>query len=175
MEVEPSISQTSTFLVRGSVGLCTSKPVAGSSMTYKTPFGSVAMRGCKVAIETNDKQTKVSLVSGDVTVRGGEMDMGGSTLRQGQQAIITPGKPGEASTIVVQDIPAAELASIDQKVSMACMAKNTVYFDTASKKKENDRDPGSAFDDTADEIVVTPLVPSVLPVQHSVSPASISK
>ena len=37
MEMEPSISQTQTYLSRGSVGICTSKLVAGSSMVYQTP------------------------------------------------------------------------------------------------------------------------------------------
>lgn len=32
MEVEPSIFNTSNFMPRGSVGLCTSKMVAGSTM-----------------------------------------------------------------------------------------------------------------------------------------------
>src|SRR5436305_1734700 len=48
MDVEPSISQTQAFVAHGSVGLCTSKQVAGSSMTYQTPHASVAIHGRKV-------------------------------------------------------------------------------------------------------------------------------
>src|SRR5882757_4527190 len=41
MELEPSISQTQAYVVRGIVGICTSKLVAGSNMTYRTPHASV--------------------------------------------------------------------------------------------------------------------------------------
>lgn len=204
MDTEPSISQTQAFVARGSVGLCNSKQVAGSSMLYGTPHGSVAIRGKKVVIEASDGATKISMIEGDSTVRGGALDMGGQVLKSGQQAIIRPGAAGGPNKVQIQSIPANELAALDDKVAQACMAKKTVYFEVKEKKNdglgalsgntattESDSSgttgtdssaPISAFDgNTANntssvsvgEIIVVPTVPSELPVQFTVSPATI--
>lgn len=205
MDTEPSISQTQAFVARGAVGLCNSKQVAGSSMNYATAHGSVAIRGKKVVIEAADGATKISMIEGDSTVRGGPLDMGGQVLKSGQQAIIRPGAAGRPNQIQIQNIPANELAALDDKVAQACMAKKTVYFEVKEKKNESlgtlssnasntdgnsngtsggtdPVSPISAFDgNTANntssvsvgEIIVIPTVPSELPVQFTVSPATI--
>jgi len=171
MEVEPSISQTQSFLARGVVGLCTSKLVAGSSMSYRTPYASVAVRGRKVVIETNDKFTKVSLLEGDVTVRGGEYDAGGQTLQPGQQAIIAPGQLGTPNSITIQSIPDGELRALEDKVTVACMAKNTVYFEVADRNTNGGGK--TAFDSLEQEIVPVVVVPANLPAPFVASPARI--
>jgi hypothetical protein len=171
MEVEPSISQTQSFLARGVVGLCTSKLVAGSSMSYRTPYASVAVRGRKIVIETNEKLTKVSLLEGDVTVRGGEYDAGGQTLQPGQQAIITPGQMGAPNSITIQSIPSGEVRALEDKVTVACMAKNTVYFEVADRKTNGGGK--TAFDSPEQEIVPVVVVPANLPVPFVASPARI--
>ncbi len=204
MDTEPSISQTQAFVARGAVGLCNSKQVAGSTMNYGTPHGSVAIRGKKIVIEASDGATKISMLEGDSTVRGGALDMGGQVLKSGQQAIIRPGAAGRPNQVQIQSIPANELAALDDKVAQACMAKKTVYFEVKEKKNDslgslsgnaqttedgsseiagNDpTSPISAFDgNTANntssvsvgEIVVVPTVPTELPVQFTVSPATI--
>jgi len=200
MDTEPSISQTQAFVVRGSVGLCNSKQVAGSSMNYSTPQGSVAVRGKKVVIETNDNVTKISMLEGDSTVRAGALDMGGQVLKTGQQAIIRPGLAGRPNQIQIQNIPANEIANLDDKVAQACMAKKTVYFEVKEKKDSglgnlatsgtttddasstDATSPISAFDSNTatntssvgvGEIVVVPTVPTELPVQFTVSPSTI--
>jgi hypothetical protein len=204
MDTEPSISQTQAFVARGAVGLCNSKQVAGSSMNYSTAHGSVAIRGKKVVIEVADGATKVSMLEGDSTVRGGALDMGGQALKSGQQAIIRPGAAGRQNQVHIQNIPANELAALDDKVAQACMAKKTVYFEVKEKKNDSlgsltgnsqgagedptptagsdPTSPISAFDgNTANntssvgvgEIVVIPTVPNELPVQFTVSPATI--
>jgi FecR protein len=172
MNVEPSISQTSSSLARGSASLCSSKLVAGSTMTYASSHGSVAIRGGKVSMETNDQQTTVSLIEGDVTVRGGNMDTGGQVLKPGQQAIITPGPVGGASTVKIQDIPPAQLPALEKKVTAACMAKSTVYFETASRLNTNggtggtDSSESPFVEQQADEIVTVPLAPVDIPNDH---------
>jgi hypothetical protein len=149
MDTEPSISQTQAFVVRGAVGLCNSKQVAGSSMNYSTAHGSVNIRGKKVVIQANDSETKISMLEGDSTVRGGQMDMGGQTLRSGQQAIIRPGRAGAPNQVQIQNIPPAEMASLDDKVAQACMAKKTVYFEVREKKNEgSETNPGAATAET---------------------------
>lgn len=161
LEVEPSVSQTSAFLPRGSIGLCTSKLVAGSTMNYSTHQASIAIRGRKVVIETTDTETTVSLVEGDVTVRG-EMMAGGQSLKPGQQAIITRPSNSEPPVIVVQQIPPADVKRIEAKVAMACMARQTVYFEVAERRDEND----------FSEQVITPveILPGSLTPSITISP-----
>lgn len=150
-EVEPSISNTNIALTRGSVAVCTSRLVAGSTMNYTTPHAVIAIRGRKVMIETSEQCTKISLLEGDVTVRGGgEIDMGGQTLKPGQQAVI-PGAPvGVAADVAIRDIPAGDKEGIEKRVTEACMARNSVYFDVGDPTGDGD-------------ILVIPSTPTDLP------------
>jgi len=149
VDVEPSISQTQAFLARGTVGLCTSKLVAGSNMNYQTPHGSVNVRGRKIVIEAGPDITKVSMLEGDSTVKGGSADLGGQTIKAGEQAIIRRGAPGQPAQVQIQAIPAAELPKLDDKVAMACMAKKTVYFEVRERTITNDRSgEGAASEST---------------------------
>ena len=191
-EVEPSISQTQAFVARGAVGLCTSKLVAGSTMSYATPHGSVLVRGQKVVIQTSEKQTTISMLEGESTVRAGAMDMGGHTLHAGEQAIIRPTTPGQPNQIDIGPIPSAEVPQLDEKVTMACMAKKTVYFEVRARQTTNasatngsevtvfngntntTRSAGDPFTNSNGEIIAVPVVPANLPVQYTVSPASLT-
>jgi len=201
MDVEPSISQTQAFISRGAVGLCTSKQVAGSNMTYSTPHGTVNVRGRRLVIETNDDETKISMIEGDSTVRAGAMDMGGHTLHAGEQAVIRAGAPGGPNLVTIRPIPGNDMPVLDDKVAMACLAKKTVYFEVREKRSETvdnqpapngtvpgnnlaaDANPVTAFDGTnsgssaspgGGEIVVVPTVPNDLPVQFTISPANLT-
>jgi len=138
MEVEPSISQTRAFVARGAVGLCTSKKVAGSSMVYETSHGSVNIRGKKVVVEANDEETKISMIEGESTVKGGEFDLGGQTLKEGEQAIIRRGPPGKPSTVSIIKIPDNERQALEDKVTLACAAKQTVYFEVRERSANQD-------------------------------------
>jgi hypothetical protein len=194
-DIEPSISQTQAFISRGMVGLCASRLVAGSSMSYQTPHASVNIRGRRVVIEATSEATKISMLEGESTIRAGSMDMGGHTLKAGEQAIIRPGEPGQGNSIEVIPIPAAEFPLLDERVALACAAKKMVYFDVQERRIESDNsgvDPDAsepagitAFDGdsagassnfapgTDREIVPVPLVPVNLPVQFTVSPATL--
>lgn len=176
LEVEPSISQSQINLTRGTVGLCTSKLVAGSTMVYSTPHASVSIRGKKVVIETNEYETRISLLEGDVTVRGGDDDAGGQSLRGGQQAIIRR-LPGQPPSFQVQPIPESQQAALDDRASQACMARRTVYFEVADRKDnfDTEADSESVFttdDETEQEIRPVEVVPAELPVQFTISPSS---
>lgn len=132
LEVEPSLSQTQAFIPRGTVGLCAPRMVAGSSTVYSTPEAALSIRGKKVVIEANAQETIVSSVEGGVTIRSGANDKGGQVLESGQQAIIrrTPGQP---ISIDIHPIPDEERQGIEDKVTLACNARRTVYFDVAKK------------------------------------------
>lgn len=165
LEVEPSVSQTSAYLPRGAVGLCTSKMVAGSTMTYSTRHASVAIRGRKVVIETNDNATIVSLIEGDVTVRG-DLMAGGQALEPGQQAIITRTSNFEPPVITIQPIPEDQLKRLGDKVALACMARKTVYFEVA--ERENDSSDG-VFD-----LIPVETLPGTLKPVFTISPYKIT-
>lgn len=198
MEVEPSISQTQAFLSRGTVGLCNSKLVAGSNMTYQTPLGSVNVAGRKVVIEAQNDVTKISMLEGDSTVKAGSQDLGGHLLRTGEQAVITKGAAGQPNQVVIQKIPSTEMPNLDDKVAMACMAKKTVYFEVREKSVTNtnavtpggqsatgegesksgdgsggitafDGNSGGTSSTTVREIVPVETVPVTLPTEHTVS------
>jgi hypothetical protein len=198
VETEPSISQTQAFVARGTVGLCTSKLVAGSNMTYQTPHGSVSIRGRKVVIQAENDVTKISMLEGDSTVRSGSTELGGHTLHAGEQAVIRRGSAGAPTRIEIRKIPNEEVPQLDDKVAMACMAKKTVYFEVrerqltsseleaaAAEGAEGDSTAGapsgpvSAFDSAQTgsnsgflrELVPIEIVPVNLPVEFTVSPA----
>ena len=133
MDVEPSISHTSAFVARGAVGLSTSKQVAGSSMIYSTAQGSVNVRGGKVVIEAGDGETKISMIEGESSVKGGSLDLGGRTLKEGEQAIIRRSAPGRENAIQIIKIPDSERPRLEEKVTLAFMAKRTVYFDVRER------------------------------------------
>lgn len=189
MDVEPSISQTRAFVSRGTVGLCNSKLVAGSMMKYATPLGSVNIRGQKVVIQAAENVTKISMLEGESTVQAGSMDMGGHTIHTGEQAIIRPATPGHPNTIEIVKIPSSEMSQLDDKVAMACMAKKTVYFEVRGRQQSNASQQGqvSPFDGDSStsrsagdpittangDIVAVPVLPSRLPVQFTISPASL--
>lgn len=157
LEAEPSISQTTAFLPRGVVGLCTPRMVAGSSMNYATPEGGISIRGKnKVVIGSNDFVTKVSLVEGDVTIRSGANDGGGQQLNGGQQAVITR-RPGLPPLVEIRAIPDDEREQIEDQVTLACDARKTVFFDVRGKKPSETPDEGdgtgwaNVFEESEDE------------------------
>jgi len=134
LETEPSISQTYGFVPRGRVGICAPKMVAGSSMIYATPHASASIRGKKVVIQAQDFTTTISSVEGEVTVTGDGTGSNGQIISDGQQAIITR-LPGQPPSILIQPIPEDEVPIIEDKVTMACNARRTVYFDVAKKQE----------------------------------------
>lgn len=176
MEVEPSISTTVSHLSHGTVGLCTSKMVAGSTMNYSTPNANIRIKGRKVVISSTDKGTTVSLIEGEVTVHSGTEDFGGDVLKPGQQAFI----PAGGGSMQVANIPPAQLKALDDKVSMACNARKSVYFETGKKDSIDlggGADEVTAFNQEGagqeDEIVAKPTAPADIPVQYTVSASTI--
>ena len=174
METEPSISQTQAVVERGAVGLCTSKLVAGSHMDYVTPFGSLSMHGRKAVIDVKDNSATISMLEGDSTVKAGDLDMGGHTLHEGEQAILTKDPTTGANRVTIQQIPSDQKAAANDKVTAACLARKTVYFDVRAKTGVQ-LNGATAFDAvTSDqEIVAVPVTSSALPTQFTISPANL--
>jgi hypothetical protein len=162
-EVEPSVSSLLVYVSRGTVALCTSKLVAGSSMNFSTPQAYISIRGRRVLIETDETTTKVSLIEGDVTVRGGGViDMGGTNLQPGQQAVIRQGSPGSPAAVEVRSIPSEDRNRVENHVTTACMARGTVYFDVTAQQADGQQ-----------QLTVTTVTPPQLPTGATVSNAVI--
>lgn len=149
LQVEPSVSQMHAYVWRGIVGLCTARLIAGSSMIFDTPQASINIRGQRLLIQAMESETRVSVIEGEATVRAGENDPSGATLRGGQQAIVRR-LPGADPELFVRDIPDDERSALDDQLAMACMARSTVYFDVDSG--------------LIDELVPVPVTPIRPPV-----------
>jgi hypothetical protein len=186
---EPSISQSDVFVARGQVALCTSQLVSGSTMNYSTPHAAVNIRGGKIAIRSDGDSSTVFLLDGDVTVKSGGRDVGGTLLRPGEQAVIRPGPPGEPPSITVGPIDRDVMNELDEKVSVACNAKKAVTFETIEVLAERGLgssetplvtgpdapvapgdSPGAAGSDSEQVIVARPNIPAAPPITIVVSP-----
>jgi hypothetical protein len=174
LDTEPSISKMKAVIPRGGVGVCTSKLVAGSTMNYSTRHADISFKGGKIVMETNDNQTVVSVLEGDATVGGGQ-NPGGQSIKPGQRAIITRRSASEPPSIQVQPIPAEDMKAVGEKASMACMARKTVYFDTAARKNRNETsaDIFSEPETTEDVLVPVEVLPGTIPGPNTVSPFQI--
>lgn len=186
IESEPSISQSDVFVARGAVGLCTGQLVSGSTMNYSTPHAGVNIRSGKLAIETDGDSSSIFVLEGDVTVRSGSRDTGGTLVRAGEQLSIRPGRAGRPPTISVAPIPPARIADLDEKVTAACNARKTVSFEVIETKSgfgagatdeeiaASDAAPDAADAPSDQEIVANPVVPETPPTNVEVSPAQIN-
>lgn len=153
LETEPSVSQTRTTLARGAVGLCSGKLVAGSSMVYDTPHGSVnilSQNTQKAAIEIGDETTTITLFEGAITLRGDNM-AGGEALQPGQQAVIRKRGVNQPPEITITAIPAEQHERLEDMVNSACQARKKVYFDVADRQND--------VDNTDTEFIIVPVSP----------------
>lgn len=95
LRVEPSNSLTLISLSVGRVVLSTPQLLSGTIMIYETPHASVNIRGEKLLIEVNDKQTQthVAMISGNASVvpRGadGNFLSIGKRVTTGREAYVT--------------------------------------------------------------------------------------
>lgn len=161
LDVEPSIAQTLGFLARGTIGLCTSRQVAGSSMVYTTPHGSITVLGRRVIIDVTDDYTKVYALEGDYVIRasaGGTNERTGQTLHVGEQAILRPEINGGKASVEIEKIPQEQRTPLETKVALACLARRTVFFD-------------SVDGNNGPETTAVDVMSADLPKQFTVSPA----
>ncbi len=166
LESVPSFSQTRTQPTRGAVGICSGKLVAGSSMIYDTPHGSVnilSQNVQKASLQISDETTTVTLFEGAITLRGDNM-AGGETLQAGQQAVIRKRGANQPPEITIASIPTEQKEHLEDMVNSACQARKKVYFDVASRL--NDVEGATS---ELDPVVINPVDPTE--VGPAVSPA----
>jgi hypothetical protein len=186
MEDEPSISKTHLFVEKGVIGIATSKLVAGSTTVFDTPLASAVIHGRKAVILSEDNLTVISMIQGEATVQAGPLDRP-RLVKNHQQIVVRPGKPGEADIVEVQDIPdgADEDAYqwLEERVVSADNARKLVYFEVQARKgsdgsvsvfdaASNDTS-GQATGSPGNEIVAVPVAPVNPTVQPNVSPANL--
>jgi hypothetical protein len=165
LDVEPSISQTIAYVSHGVVGLCTSRLVGGSNMVYTTPQATLDIRGKRLVIEVNNSETRVSVLDGDVTVQASG-NGAGQILHGGQEAIIRSDVANNTNNIVhVGPIPDDRKKFLDDRASLACIGRHTVYFEVVDSKSDSG--------DTQD-IQATQVVPTGKPTDFTISPSQLS-
>lgn len=157
LEVEPSRSQTEAFVIRGSLGVCTGKLVAGSSLKYGTSLATLSTQNARLVIESTAEFTRVSILDGDGLIRGGPLDTVGRMLHAGEQAIIRAGAPNEPNQITVSPIGDRDRAAVEERTFAACAARKTVYFETSGEDNS--------------DVKAVPVVNETLPVPITVSPS----
>ncbi len=136
LDSEPSVSQTRNVLARGAVGICTGKLVAGSSMVYdtlNTSLNILSQSVQKIAIQSTDEGTTVTLFEGALTLRGDNM-AGGEPLKPGQQALVRSRGVGQPPIITIRPIPSEMREGLEDMVNGACQARRKVYFDTVERQ-----------------------------------------
>ncbi|HWL17392.1 MAG TPA: FecR domain-containing protein, partial [Opitutus sp.] len=92
LRVEPSNSSTIIKLATGRVVLSTPRLLSGTTMVYETAHAMVGIRGERVLIEAEEKQTHVAMINGTATVNPRAADGSfvsiGKRLTTGQEAFV---------------------------------------------------------------------------------------
>jgi hypothetical protein len=184
---EPSISRTHLYVERGVIGVSTSKLVAGSTMVYDTPLASAIIRGRQAVILSEDNLTVISMVQGEATVQPGPLERP-RLVKNHQQIIIRPGKPGEANIVEIVDIPDGADQNaytwLEERVTTADNARKLVYFEVQARKgsdgsvtlfdaASNSNASSGSSSTQPGEIVAVPVLPVLPTVEPNVSPANL--
>ena len=160
---EPSISHTIGRINQGRIIITTNKLATGTTMLYMTPHAVVKIRGKEVVIEVYDRESRIFVVNGDVTVTpgNGSGQNAGQVLHTGQEVIVTDSSASSPSTpLQVLTIDPSWLASIADQIAAGERAQQVVVFETV---------PGA----DGPEIQANPVVPANPPVSLTVSPSTL--
>ena len=188
VEDEPSISTTHLMVERGVIGVSTSKMVAGSKMVYDTPLATATIHGRQAVIQSLDNLTVISMYQGEATVQAGPLDRP-HQVKNRQQIIIKPGKPGEPNIVIIQDIPDGDdqdrMKWVEERVLTADAARKLVYFEVQARKGSDSNGTISLFDggstgstgssDGSNNVIeAVPVLPPTNTVVPNVSPANLT-
>jgi hypothetical protein len=124
------------------------------------------------------------MLQGEATVQAGPLDRP-RLLKNHQQIIVRPGKPGEANIVEIEDIPDGTnedaLQWLEERVFTADNARKLVYFEVQARQGSDgsialfDAASLSGSDNSSDkEIVPVPVVPANSTTQPTVSPANLT-
>lgn len=92
LRVEPSNSSTIVRLDQGRVVINTPRLLSGTTMVYETEHAAIYMKGEKILIEGDEKQTHVAMIDGNASVNVRDKDgvfvSIGKRLQTGQEAFV---------------------------------------------------------------------------------------
>jgi hypothetical protein len=160
---EPSVSHTVGRITQGRIIITTNKLMTGTTMIYLTPHAEVKIHGQEVVIEVYDRESRIYVVNGEVIVspvRNSASGLG-RVIHSGQEAVVTDFSIDSTSALIqVLLIDQSYLDSLASQLAAGERAQKIVVFETV---------PGT----DGPEIQANPVVPSNLPVQITVSPATL--
>jgi len=150
-------------------------------MVYETSLATAYIRGRQAVILARDDLTVISMVQGEATVQAGPLDRS-RLVKNHQQIIIRPGKPGEANIVEIVDITDGIIEDqeqwLEERVLTADAARKLVYFETQARAAGSDGGitlfDGAAAAAGGSQIVAIPVVPSTPTIQANVSPANLT-
>lgn len=179
---EPSLSQSNVRVPHGAVGICTSRLLTGSAMTYSTPTALINIRGGRLSIESLADRTIVDLLEGDITVRALTNDPAGQKVRAGERAIIrNTASAGGEPLVTIEQIPQESLPVDERRTEIACTSRRSVTFEVIGRRPGQNALAGSeiaaiptdgneAAGAEAEQIAARPTVPQNPPSNIVVSP-----
>jgi len=172
--LEPSISNTFGRIEKGRIVLYTNQLATGTSMIYVTPTLEVKVRGQDVVIDTNGKDTTVTVVKGDVTVTpvNATSDTAGEVLTAGQTA---SSSEADSGTIQVTTASTSAIESATQLSEAAERAQQVVVFETVTSTATQAGSSSGATTTTTTDVVAKVVIPTTLTVAQvtfAVSPTS---
>lgn len=130
VEDEPSISNIEGVIYSGTIAFCLANQVFGSTSKYSVLGADVSVRGKRIVTEATDAKTIFYVVDGEVTVKAGPDDQGGTVAQSNQQVSITPGVGGAYPVIAVSEIDPSAADKLNNALSAACLARRAVFFAT---------------------------------------------
>jgi hypothetical protein len=160
--MEPSVSHTIGRITQGRIIITTNKLMTGTTMVYLTPHAQVKIRGQEVVIEVYDRESRIYVINGDVTVApvGSSASDVGQTIHSGQEAVVTDSSMTTTSWIKVLPLDPGVINSLASQLAAGERAQKIVVFETTTGADGSD-------------IRANPVVPTDLPVQLTVSPATL--
>lgn len=160
---EPSISHTVGRITQGRIIITTNKLATGTTMIYMTPHAEVKIRGQEVVIEVYDRESRIYVINGDVTVTStNSAALGvGQILHSGEEVIVTDTPTGSPLVpLRVLAIDQSLLTTLASQLAAGERARQIVVFESV---------PGPGGSD----IQANPVVPANLPVNLTVTPSTL--
>ena len=160
---EPSVSHTVGRITQGRIIITTNKLATGTTMVYLTPHSQVKIRGQEVVIEVYDRESRIYVVNGDVTISPSGNSAGGvgQTIHSGQEAVVTDSSiTTSPSWVQVLSLDPTFINSLAGQLAAGERAQKIVVFETTTGE-------GGA------DIQANPVVPTNVPVQITVTPSTL--
>lgn len=184
--LEPSISDVTLDLAYGTMEISTAKLAPGSRLEVQTSRADMNIQGGTMIVTADPGETVLSVIAGTSTIYGHNDTTRFDEVKDGEIARVHAGSAGgPPSAVIIEVTPMAktQLASLASQVEDILLAKRTVYFeqrtasDAFSSVTTIDSPENASVSATqareALELNAVQIIPDQLPVQFTISPASL--